>query len=379
MELQAVTGQRVIGEVGARSGTQDSGPIPGLLAMTAPSQAARGRQKDVLFVHLTLSGQSEDNLVLTHDVVDAISTLFYQTQGSVTAALRNAINQSNQRLLQYNLSGTATPREGALTCAVLRGEELYIVQVGESFCLLGHNFGIERLPPSPPEKVTPLGRTAGLDLRYTHNWLQSGDMLLLADPRLAHLPASAFEPALIDVDLEDGLQELDNIVGNDQARVLLVEFTDEARGNVLTATGSQTAQVSRQLPPPTSMPVREGQPVSQPLVAEQAQSTTPGLDVEVVETQARKATSRAALGLSGLTAWLADLLSTIHSPDSEETEGSNWAVPALLAVIIPIIVAVVVVGVYIQRGNAQRLSQLETEMRQMTLQAQGTADTLEAQ
>jgi hypothetical protein len=38
-----------------------------------------------------------------------------------------------------------------------------------------------------------------------------------------------------------------------------------------------------------------------------------------------------------------------------------------------------VVGVYIQRGNAQRLSQLETEMRQMTLQAQGTADTLEAQ
>ena len=209
MELQAVTGQRYIGEDAARGeGAGGDGAIPGLAALPAPSQAARGRQNDFLFIHLTLGGRLEENLVLTHDVVDSIGTFFYQTPGSVTAALKKAITQSNQQLLRYNLSGAGTPREGALTCAVLRGEELFVVQAGESFALLGHNFGIERLPPEPPAKVTPVGQTAGLDLRYTHNWLQPGDMLLLADPRLAHLPTSAFEPALIDVDVEDGLAEL---------------------------------------------------------------------------------------------------------------------------------------------------------------------------
>ena len=123
----------VIGGDGTRAAQPQSGPVPGLLATKAPSQAARGRQKDILFVHLTLSGRPEETQVLTHDVVDAISSLYFQTPGSVTAALRKAINQSNQQLLQYNMSGAGTPREGALTCAVLRGEELYVVQVGESF------------------------------------------------------------------------------------------------------------------------------------------------------------------------------------------------------------------------------------------------------
>lgn len=374
MELQAVTGQRFIGGDGAR----EAGPIPGLLAMTAPSQAARGRQKDLLFVHLTLSGRPEENGVLTQDVVDAISAVFFRTPGSVTAALRKAINQSNQQLLRYNVSGAGTPREGALTCAVLRGEELYMVQVGESFALLGHNFGIERLPPNPPAKITPLGRTAGLDLRYTHSWLQSGDMLLLADPRLAHLPARAFEPALIDVDVEDGMQELVGIVGNDQARVLLVEFSDEAPSHVPSASRSQTSQTGRQLPPPTASPLRQGMPATTSAGPGPAPFAGPAIDVEVVETRARKVTSRAALGLSGLTAWLADLLSLIHSPDRGEQNEGGWAVPALLAVAIPIIVAVVVVGVYIQRGNVLRLGELETRMNQASSQARSAADPNEA-
>ena len=375
MELQAVTGQRYIGD----DGTRGAGPIHGLLALSAPSQAARGRQKDTLFVHLTLNGRPEDIAVLTQDVVDSISSLFYKTPGSVTAALKKAISQSNQQLLHYNVSGAGTPREGALTCAVLRGEELYVVQAGESFALLGHNFGIERLPPAPPQRITPLGQTAGLDLRYTHNWLQSGDMLLLADPRLAHLPTAAFEPALIDVDVEDGLQELDEIVGAVAARVLLVEFTDEAPGYLLDAEQAQPASVSLQLPPPTVSPVREGQLSPEVATLAGAASVRPGIDVEVVETKARKATSRAALSLSGLTAWLADLLASLHSPDAESRESGNWAVPAFLAIVIPIIVAIVVGGVYIQRGNVLRLGEIQAEMRQKMIQAQQAGEPAEAQ
>ena len=375
MELQAVTGQRYIGD----DGTRDAGPVHGLLALSAPSQAARGRQKDSLFIHLTLNGRPEDIAVLTQDVVDSISSLFYKTPGSVTAALKKAITQSNQQLLRYNVSGAGTPREGALTCAVLRGEELYVVQAGESFALLGHNFGIERLPPAPPPRITPLGQTAGLDLRFTHNWLQTGDMLLLADPRLAHLPTAAFEPALTDVDVEDGLLELTEIVGDEDARVLLIEFTNEAPGYLPDAEQTRPESVSRQLPPPTVSPMRESQSGPEVATLASAASARPGIDVEVVETKARKATSRAALSLSGLTAWLADLLTSLHSPEGESRDSGSWAIPAFLAIVIPIIVAIVVGGVYIQRGNVLRLGELQTEMRQKLVQAQQSAAPAEAQ
>ncbi|UCG23742.1 MAG: hypothetical protein JSW55_16630 [Chloroflexota bacterium] len=378
MELQAVTGQRYIGAEAVR--LDGEGTIPGLAALPAPSQAARGRQKDFLFIHLTLGGRPVDIHVLTQDVVDSISTLFYETPGSVTAALKKAIIQSNQQLLRYNLSGAGVPREGALTCAVLRGEELFVVQAGESFALLGHNFGIERLPPEPPAKVTPLGRTAGLDLRYTHNWLLPGDMLLLADPRLAHLPTSAFEPALIDVDVEDGLAELVEIAGDDTARVLMVEFTDEAPGHFPDSRGSQSTGVSRQLPPPTAAPMREGgsYPADESTGAGDAR-TGAGFDVEVAETKARKATSRAAMGLSGLTAWFADLLTLLHSPDSDSSESESWAIPAFLAIIIPIIVAAIVAGVYVQRGNVLRLSDIQSEMRQKIVEANGSEEATHAE
>ena len=193
MELQAVTGQLYI----INGAVQDPKTVPGLLAQSVPSRAARGRDQDFLFVHLTLSGQEEETSALSNDLLDSISKIYYQTPGSVTAALRKAIIETNKELLGYNLRGETKTFEGALTCAVQRGEELYMAQTGEAFAFIGHNFGIERLPPSPPARITPMGRTAGLDIRYFHNWLQSGDMLLMTDPRLDIVATNALQPALI--------------------------------------------------------------------------------------------------------------------------------------------------------------------------------------
>ena len=160
----------------------------------------------------------------------------------------------------------------------------------------------------------------------------------------------------------------------------MVEFTDEAPGQFPDSRQSQPAGVSRQLPPPTAAPVRGSQatPVD-PLSTASGARTGPGFDVEVAETSARKATSKAAMGLSGLTAWFADLLTTLHSPDSEASESGGWAVPAFLAIIIPIIVAVIVGGVYIQRGNVLRLSEIQSDMRRNIVQAQGSEDLAQAE
>ena len=57
-------------------------------------------------------------------------------------------------------------------------------------------------------------------------------MLLLADPRITHLPTHALSPALVDTELELGLEELKDAIGSDSGRLLLVEFTDESPGGI---------------------------------------------------------------------------------------------------------------------------------------------------
>jgi hypothetical protein len=373
MELQAVTGQLYI----INGTVQDPSTVPGLLAQSVPSRAARGRDQDFLFVHLTMSGTVEESADLSDELLGSISRIFYQTPGSVTAALRKAIIETNKELLGYNLRGENKAFEGALTCAVQRGQELYMAQTGEAFAFLGHNFGIERLPQTEPSRITPMGRTAGLDIRYFHNWLQPGDMLMMTDPRLGIVATEYLRPALIDTDVTGSLEALTAAIGYTSGRVLIVEFTDEApdyRPDVTRPTQPARSD-TMPMPPPASQPLREGS----------AQSTAPPLfrsptrpsinvDVESAEITARKATSQAASGLSRATAWLARFLEKLKPPQPREDEHAGWALPAFLAIIIPVLVAIIVTSVFLQRGQVEEFSRIKEEMNQALIQARNAGD-----
>ena len=373
MDLQAITGQIYIvnGEIQQAAGeTTSTAFVPGLLAQSAPSKANRSRKNDFLFLHLTLTGSAEETAVLAQEIITATSQKFYQTGGSITSALRQAVSDANQKLLHLNLSTTERSREGAISCAVLHNDELYLVQAGEAFALLGHNFGVERLPPNPPQKITPLGRSAGLSLNYEHHRLQNGDMLLLADPRITNLPTDMLEPALVDQEMEDGLAALQTIVGKNTARLLLIEFTNDAEDRfpeviLPAATVTAAAVVDDGFPDP----VREGEtpPVSAANRRPQPTRPTSGKSSNIaadVEYNTRKATAGAAFGLANFTDWLTDMLARLRPPRREDEEPTNWAIPALLALAIPILVAIIVTGVYLRRGNAQRFADIKTEMGQ---------------
>lgn len=380
-DLQAVTGYLYLIE----GAVQETNSVPGLLVQPAPAKTARGRNRDSLFVHLSLSGQPADTAVLSQDLLDIISQHYFKSTGSVTAALRQAVLEANQRLLRLNLSGSSTVREGAVSCAVLRGQELFMVQAGEALALLGHNFGVERLPARPANHVMPMGRTAGIDIRFFHHRLQIGDMLLLADPRIAYLPTDNLAAALVDTELEYGLEQLKTAVGSDSARLMVIEFTDELIAEFPPAFSmpvppETVTTTTTAVPPPqprrdrSRLPVipqqdRQPQP-ERPLPTEQpfTEQTTlarqinrPNIDLE---TSARKATSEAAMGLSRFTGWLADLLAQLRPARAEGEKSEDWAIPAAVAIIIPLIVALVVGSVYIQRGRGQRFAEIKVEMGQ---------------
>ncbi len=381
MELQAVIGQLYIVD----GVEQDQQPVPGILAQPAPGRAAHGRQREVLFAHLTLTAPLADNANLLQALLQGISEQYFTSSGSVTAALRQVVQDTNNRLLQLNLSGSNAPREGAITCAVLRDGELYIVQTGESLALVGHNFGVERLPATTPEHITPLGRSAGLDFRYYHQRLLPGDMLLLADPRITHLPSHALSPALVDTELELGLDELRDAVGSDSGRLLLVEFTDESPGGLpivakpviksgritLPKKGARETAVAAV----AAQPIREGQTRSPAPATPDADTLQLG---DMVETTARLAAARSALGLSRSTGWFADLMLRLRPPLAGSETGTHWALPAVLAIVIPLIVAAIVTGVYLQRGRVRQVAELRQEMSQSLVFAQEAGDDGEA-
>lgn len=383
MELQAITGQLYI----LNGETQTTTAVPGILAQSPPSKAARGRERDFLFVHLVLTGQVAETAELTQDLLDAISRRFYRETGSVTAALRHAAQEANDLLLRFNLSGTAPNRLGAVSCAVLRGGELFVVQAGESLVLLGHNFGVERLPPHTPDRVTPLGQTAGLDMRYFHQRLQTGDMMLLADPRISHLPSQTLQPALVDTTVELGLAELKAAIGTDSARVLLIEFTDEAPASLPEAVQRPRKGDSVLNAPPKPLPQRESSAAPQVDAAQRRpQPERPFRNFinravpqnpEDLETTARRATAGAAMGLSRATGGLAAVLQRIRPAPAADEPPNAWVMPALIAVFIPLLVAVVVVGVYLQRGQVREFSAIRQDIIQTLTLAEEAGDQKE--
>lgn len=395
-ELQAITGQLYIVD-GVLQEVAPGDTIPGLLAQPGQPRAARGRERDFLFIHLTLTGAPADTADLSQHLLAVISRHYYGAGGSVTAALRGAVLAANQQLLRHNLGRKSQAREGAITCAAFHQGELFTLQVGESFALLGRNFGIERLPPRPPTLITPLGRSASLDMRYYHQRVQAEDMLMLADPRISHLATDDFNPALVQSNMEGGLAALVRVIGDDSARLLLVEFStdtplelpdvppqplaqetaapDPQPRRAATASAAETVTAERKPQPKRAYAARQ-QPINPPPEA----TAMTAVDREVVERQARRAGSQAALGASRFTAWLADLLARLRPlPASDpEEEPLNWTWAAVTAVVIPLLVAVIVTTVYLARDQAQLLAEMKIEMSNTLSLAESAGNDAEA-
>lgn len=383
MDLLAITVQ-----LSVLNGTVlDKGPVPGLLAQPAPPKPARGRERDYLFSHLTLSGPADETADLCRELTDNLAAQFFAASGSVTSALRRAVIATNEQLLRLNLSVKA-PREGALSCAVLHNDELYTLQVGEGLAFLGHNFGVERMPVRQPQHITPLGRSAGIDIRFAYHQLQTGDMMLLCEPRLSRLTGEDLKPVLVDTEIESGLESLMDVLAADSARLLLVEFADELPSTLpltfqhsrqpttkkvaskpASAHNQKKAETATQIIPTSDQP--RGGPLGEPATVSSSSSEPAYNTPASLETNARRVASSSARGLSRFTGWLADVLSQL-TKRGENEPSIHWAIPATVAFIIPLIVGAVVTSVYLQRDTVAEVAEIKQQMMDELMSAENS-------
>jgi len=166
---------------------QDLPALPGLQVLTAPRRSARGRERDRLLAYLNLSGNTPLSSADYSQLISKISDHFYQTAGSLTYALKTAVEAANTSLVERNMKTTGHGQYvmGTLILGALREAQMYIVQSGPTHAfLLGDGNTQHYYDPQLAGRGLGFSQTARIF--YSHAEIRPGDRLVFA----AQMPAA---------------------------------------------------------------------------------------------------------------------------------------------------------------------------------------------
>lgn len=189
-------------------------PSPGSVARPAPRRAARGRDDDTFFGMLSISAEDRQPAAFYEGLIEEISEAYFNTAGSVTSALREAVTRLNESLSVSNRSRERSLSVG-FACAVLRQDELYIAVAGLARCFMIQSDTVSRLPNDEDlqEGVLALGTYPEPDVRFFRYDVEPGDFLILADGSLNRLTDTTLRHAVSTGDVDTTLNNLVTVVG----------------------------------------------------------------------------------------------------------------------------------------------------------------------
>ncbi len=158
---------------------RELGSLPGLLALTPPSNAARGRERERLIVYLLLTGNATFSTSEYLEVAQDAADMYYQTPGAMTTALRAASEMVNATLLNRNMKTTPQGQYamGWLTLAALRDSQCTLSLSGPMHAFW---FGANetRHIHEPVTSGKGLGAAHSASVYYAQVNLSAGDKLL---------------------------------------------------------------------------------------------------------------------------------------------------------------------------------------------------------
>ncbi len=158
---------------------QDQSSLPGLLAAVPPRKVARGRDQDRLVVYLLLTGNAVFSTGEYAQFASRAAVTFYETQGTLTSALRAAAESINKPLLERNrtTSGHGQYAVGLLALAAIRAAQVtFLVSGPLHIFTLGTNGAAHIFDTSSGKG---LGLNATTPYHFSQAALQPNDRLLL--------------------------------------------------------------------------------------------------------------------------------------------------------------------------------------------------------
>lgn len=226
---------------------QDQSSLPGLLAATPPRKAARGRDQDRLVIYLVLTGNAVFSTGEYAQFASRAAVTFYETQGTLTSALRAAAQAINKPLLERNMttSGRGQYAVGLLVLAAMRESQVTFLVSGPLHIFTLGAGGAQHIFDSLSGKG--LGLNAAATYHFSQASLQPDDRLLF----------SGKVPAMWDAALKDA-----SPASLEATRRRLMTLTTEDVNAVLlqVANGPGVLTLLRPAPPPSDVSLPRAQP-----------------------------------------------------------------------------------------------------------------------
>ncbi len=151
----------------------------GFYSTLPPKKVGRNREKDQLLMqmHFQNGDVGEDEY---SSYIKLASQYYYGTAGSITAASRAAINAVNQQLLEANRTGGfSPPLQAGITCAILRGDDLYVTQSGPGGVVVFRESNFEQFPDNNVS-ARAVGMSDQTVAHYFHTVIAHGDLLWMS-------------------------------------------------------------------------------------------------------------------------------------------------------------------------------------------------------
>lgn len=349
-----------------------------------PASLLRRRDQGRLFVAVELTGDELGRDALYEDLVQLVGTTYYDTPGSVTAGLRAALREANARLLRENRG--LSPGEGRLagiSCAVLREGDLYVAQAGPAVVYVAQRGQLLTFPGGSPPldwlaegPAAPLGSQSAVDVRFFHCTVQPGDVILLAQPTWGQqIHPRQISEAVTYTDLAQAMDNLQALASQGDAAILIVEIKGTLEG---------APQVRPQAEPaprrPRRAPARAVEAEPQEMPVRQMPITPRGLTARLgaldlgakLRSVGQGLLAALALALDAMRRLLVRILpgregetAKTAAPARKAASGVSSSLVIWMAAAIPIIIILLVVGMYLQQGSNR-----QAEFGELLTQAQ---------
>lgn len=211
----------IVGELALVDG-QRRADVAHMALLTPPRRARGDRRSETVLVFLDLGVQGESGLARA--MLEHFNRTYWRSSGPVTSALRDAINAANAHLREENrLVPVSHRRRGGLVCAVLRGDCVYLAQIGPAKVLLVRD-GEAMWYAQRRKGGLPLGVSSGLDLQFAYSDAGTGDRLLLTGENWSdELQDGTLEEALRAENVADIMLELEGQAAFGDFSALVVE------------------------------------------------------------------------------------------------------------------------------------------------------------
>lgn len=252
--------------------------LPGLLAMTAPRKAARGRENDRLIVYLVLTGNATLSTAEYLQLTSQTASAFFETPGALTSAMRAATEALNRTLLARNMSSTGRGQYavGLLVLAALRGANCTLLQAGPTHIYTLNGEAVQHTH-DPALSGKGLGLSQAVTFYFTQTELQPGGRLLFSGK-----PPAAWEQALGHeqrAPIEALRRRLFNL-SQDNVNAVLIQAQDGTGGLTVLRPAPSAGKASKEAAPASKAPPPPAEteslpPLQQPDSVPQAGTTEP--------------------------------------------------------------------------------------------------------